>query len=146
MTALLKKGDLGDCGNYRPISLACIGYKLFAIIILNRMKSAGAEDRIWKSQFGFKSGCGTSNALLFARRVIEQNVAGGKKNPLILLALDWAKAFDSINLGRLIHSLRCFGVPEAMVQVIGAIYSDRSFYVRMEGCDSDWKQRKSGIV
>ena len=30
MIALLKKGDLGDCSNYRSTSLINVGYKLYA--------------------------------------------------------------------------------------------------------------------
>ena len=41
VTALFKKGDMGNCANYRLISLACICYKLFSIILLNRMKMRG---------------------------------------------------------------------------------------------------------
>ena len=71
VAALFKKGDLGDCGNYRPISLICVGYKLFAHVLLHRLKAAGAENRIWHTQFGFESERGTSDALLLARRIIE---------------------------------------------------------------------------
>ena len=60
------------------------------------MKDGGAENRIWASQFGFKTGRGTADYLLFVRRVIQQNLSKGQDNSLLLLALDWAKAFDSI--------------------------------------------------
>ena len=43
---LFKKGDPGECDNYRPISLLTVGYKLFAIILLNRLREAGAEKRL----------------------------------------------------------------------------------------------------
>ena len=45
--ALFKKGDLGECSNYRPISLINVGYKLYAHILLNRLNDAGAENKIW---------------------------------------------------------------------------------------------------
>ena len=57
-----KKGDPSDCNNYWPISLLQIAYKLFAQILLTRLKGAGAEDRIRHTQFGFKSGAGTTDA------------------------------------------------------------------------------------
>ena len=68
------------------------------------------------------------------------------KESLLLLALDWAKAFDSIDPGRLLHALERFGLPRHMVEVIGAIYHNRSFFVRMEGNDSGRKKQSSGIV
>ena len=38
---IFKKGDLGDPGNYRPISVTCIAYKILANILLKRIKDAG---------------------------------------------------------------------------------------------------------
>ena len=136
VAALFKKGDMGDCGNYRPIFLLCAGYKIFAIVILTRIKEGGAEDRISSTQFGFKSGRGTADAILLARRILEQ-VTERKEGKLMMLALDWAKAFDSISPDRLILSLRRFGIPEHMVGVIQAIYSDRNFFVRAGGVESN---------
>ena len=37
---LFKKGDTAECDNYRPISISPIGYKLFAAILLQRLKKA----------------------------------------------------------------------------------------------------------
>ncbi len=61
--ALFKKGDIGDCNNYRPISLIVVTFKLLAHILLQRLKSGDAESCIWHTQFGFKSGRGTHDAL-----------------------------------------------------------------------------------
>ena len=35
-----------ECENYRPISLLCVTYKLFAALVLHRLQLAGAEDRL----------------------------------------------------------------------------------------------------
>ena len=96
VAAIFKKGVHDDPANYRPISLLCVIYKLFASIVLERLKGAGAEDRLWATQFGFKSGTGTRDALFLARRMLEATwqTKGGK---LMFLALDWAKAFDSVS-------------------------------------------------
>lgn len=95
VTALFKKGDPALCENYRPISLTCLGYKLLVTILLLRLRRAGAEARNWSTQFGFRSGVGTADALFMARRRIEP-AQSTKDGTAVLLALDWAKAFDGI--------------------------------------------------
>ena len=72
VSSLYKKGDPGLCDNYRPISFLAVGYKLFAMMLLHRLKAGGAEKRLWQTQFGFKSGCGTSDALFIVRRILEE--------------------------------------------------------------------------
>ena len=58
--------------NYRPISLLAVSYKMFAAMLLSRLREAGAENRIWSTQFGFKRGSGTRDALFVSRRLIEE--------------------------------------------------------------------------
>ena len=89
-----KKGDPSNCDNYRPISLVSVLYKLYATVVLNRLKSGGAEARLWDRQFGFRSGRSTEDALFIVRRRVEQALAsrGGRS---FILALDWRKAFDA---------------------------------------------------
>ena len=112
--SIFKKGDPALCENYRPISLLAIGYKVFALVLLYRLKDGQAESRIWATQFGFKSEYGTTDALFAARRIIDQcwTKADGS---VILLALDWAKAFDSVSPYYLCNALRRFGLPEDFV-------------------------------
>ena len=84
---LFKKGDPANCENYRPISLLSIGYKTLAAILLSRLKAGGAEAKIWETQFGFRSGYGTTDALFIARRLLE-NVHAIQDKSCIMVALD----------------------------------------------------------
>lgn len=145
VVALFKKGDLGDRANYRPISLLCVGYKLYASILLQRLKSGSAEKRIWPTQYGFRSGCGTADALVLARRMLGHTaqLANGK---LLMIALDWAKAFDSITPDRMRTAMRRFGIPEAFVRAVAGIYTDQKFFVRDAGNESTWHDQHFGIV
>ena len=93
---LFKKGDPALCSNYRPISLLAVGYKILAAILLERLKAANAEDRIWSTQYGFKSEVGTGDALFAARRVIDLILAS-RDTSAILVALDWSKVFDNFS-------------------------------------------------
>ena len=63
-----------------------------------------------------------------------------------MVALDWAKTFDSISPERLLSSLRRFGVPEHMVEAISAIYSNRQFFVKLGAYKSQWYDQAFSIV
>ena len=144
VTLIFKKGDPAFCDNYRPITLLSIGCKNLASIVLARLKNAGAEARIWLTQFGFKSGAGTTDALFITRRILDRMWAdmNGKG---IFLALDWSKAFDSIAPDRLADALRRFGIPGPFIGLISNIYAGRQFFVKDMGITSELHNQRFGI-
>ena len=82
---------------------------------LERLKQAGAEQRLWPTQFGFRTGVGTAEALFVARRQIDQAWMM-KSGETFMLALDWAKAFDSISQKELIEAVRRMNVPDSTIK------------------------------
>jgi len=141
---IYKKGDPGFCDNYRPICLLSIANKIFASMLKQRLLDAGVDGAIWPSQFGFREGCSTEDAIFIARRRIE--LARARRNGSVsLLALDWAKAFDSINVVSLIDALRRAGLPTAFLDMVQGMLSARRFYVRDFGGTSDEYDQLSGI-
>ena len=115
VTAIYKnKGPIDQCDNYRPISLLCVIYKLLATLLLGRLQDAGAESRLTTTQFGFRRRRGTTDAIHVVRRHIELSHAE-RGGAVAMLALDWKKAFDSINVAALwthcgfsVYHHRCF--------------------------------------
>ena len=145
MTAIYKKGPAESCDNYRPISLLCVAYKLFATIILRRLQRGGAEKRLTETQFGFRRGRGTVDAILALRRRIELAWAQ-RSGQAACLALDWQRAFDSISPEALMQALRRFGLPEALLETISAIYDNRKFRVTDGTTFSAEKTQAAGIA
>ena len=121
MACIYKKGDPGDCGNYRPINLSNAAYKIYAMILLKRLLAAGADSRVWSSQFGFRPGRSTDDALHCVRRAMERACAD-RGGSLHSLALDYRKTFDSIDPSALLNALRRFGLPLQFQTAISAIY------------------------
>jgi hypothetical protein len=90
---LLKKGDPKLPGNYRPITLPPISYKLFSRILYARIGLAlDASQSV--DQAGFRSGFSCDDHLLAITLLIE--ICGEHKLPLWFCAIDFEKAFDSI--------------------------------------------------
>ena len=113
----MRKGGIDDCDNYRPISLICVTYKLFASMLLGRLKAAGVERRLTRTQFGFQSGRGTGDAISAVRRHIDLALARCDGR-IGMVALDWRKAFDSINVDALIVALGRLGLPPKLLRMI----------------------------
>ena len=127
-----------------PICLLNVAYKIVAMVLLKRLLAAGADDRLWGSQFGFRRCRSTEDALHCVRRAIEGAWAhkGGR---IHALALDWAKEFDSINTEALLNALRRFGLPSHVLSVIQSMYSNRTFQVFECGMESARRRQDSGI-
>ena len=136
--------DTSTCEIYRPISLLPIGYKLYASILLQRLKTAGAEERIWKTQLGFRTSCGTRVALFLARRRLERawDLKDGRRT---LLAHDWAKAFDNISPSAMQTALQRLGLTDKKLKAGAGIYNGRIFQVRDGGVVSQPKTQEFRI-
>ena len=93
VTPIHKKGDKLNPGNYRAISLLSIPGKVFSRILLNRMKRK-TEEATGESQFGFRPGRGTVDAIFIVRQVIEK--AQEHRVPLHFNFVDFKAAFDTV--------------------------------------------------
>ena len=49
---------------------------------------------------------------------------------VLMLMLDWARAFDSVKPAALCHALARFGLPPEIIAMIAGIYSSRAFTIR----------------
>ena len=115
-------------------------YKLYETLILNRLKR-GIGDRIHQYQFGFQSKLSVDNAVFSILRAVEfaHNL---RKFPIFVLLLDWCKAFDKVNIDRMLRALVHLGVPTHMIEVIRSLYRDPEFYVQdRSGRSTTAKQR-----
>ena len=121
-----------------------IGYKAFATLLLSRPTAGGVEERLTESQFGFRSGHSTQDAIFVLRRRIEA-AHEQRSGRLSVLALDWKMAFDSVDPAAMIACLRRFGLPEHILDVIWNIYAERHF--KIQDCDntSTMRPQAAGI-
>ena len=62
-----------------------------------------------------------------------------------MLALDWSKAFDSINIECLLIALKRFGMPQKIVDLVAGLYSNRRSHVREGTQLSRERMQLSGI-
>ena len=99
MVHIYKKGTTSDLSNYRPISLLNTMYKLFASIVQNRLAN-GIDQHMHGTQYGFRKAKSTQQAIHLIRRLLEAGESTTSKhstNKLILVLLDWEKAFDKLS-------------------------------------------------
>ena len=102
MVHIYKKGNTSDLANYRPISLLNTMYKLFAAIIQTRI-AEGIDQHMHKTQYGFRKAKSTQQAIHIIRRILEAGES--TTNKIILVLLDWEKAFDKLTKEGLFSAL-----------------------------------------
>ena len=116
-----KKGDLTKTDNYRGIALTSLVAKTLNRMILNRIQPV-IELILRDNQNGFRAGRSTTSHILALRRLMEG--ARSRNLPAVLLFIDFRKAFDSIHRGTMLKILRAYGIPEAIVDLIGVMYAN----------------------
>uniref|UniRef100_A0A7I4YQW8 Reverse transcriptase domain-containing protein n=1 Tax=Haemonchus contortus TaxID=6289 RepID=A0A7I4YQW8_HAECO len=118
---LYKKGDPDDIGNYRPICLLSVIYKLFTRVILNRIGRILDEGQPCE-QAGFRRGFNTIDHIHTVTRLIE--VSREYKMPLCLTFIDLKKAFDTVETEAVIEALGNQGVPTQYIRMLRELYDN----------------------
>ena len=112
---LPKKGDLGECNNWRGITLLPITSKIFSKIIHRRL-AAALDEHIRQEQAGFRPGRSCSEHIFTLSQILEQSKEWN--TPLYANFIDLEKAFDNIHRYSLWRILRHYGMPLKLVNVI----------------------------
>ena len=125
---LHKKGDQKDISNYRPISLLNNIYKLFTKIITNRITRTLGENQP-REQADFRKGFSTVDHLHAVNQLIEKCVE--YKIPLVVVFVDYNKAFDSIEISDVLEALQEQGIEPVYINIFKHIYKQAKSFIRM---------------
>ena len=119
---IFKKGNVEDPQNYRPISLLNSIYKIYAALIKNRLVEV-MEPYISATQFGYRKARSTSQPLYITRRL--QDYAEAYEEKLLMIFLDWEKAFDKVYQDELINAIRRMNIPEKCWRLLSHFITTR---------------------
>lgn len=125
-----RKGDRADCTNYRGISLLCAAGKILARIITTRLQTA-LEALLPESQAGFRPGRGTVD-MMFAVRQVQEKIKE-QNSQLYAVFIDLKKAFDMVHRKALWTTLRRFGCPAKLVNVLASLHEENEARVIVGG-------------
>jgi hypothetical protein len=118
---LPKKGDLGDCNNWRGITLLSLTSKIFSKIILNRLRK-GVDNKLRQEQAGFRRGKSCVDQVFTLRQILEQSA---EWNTTVYTGfIDFQKAFDSLHRDSLWKIMRSYGIPSKLVTIVKLLYKD----------------------
>ena len=95
------------------------------------------------TQYGFRKGKTTSQAIFAAKRL--QDISEKSKSHSTLILLDWEKAFDKVAHDRMLETLRRLEVPPRIYNLIKSFYSNPQFKVKCGEVESDWHRDTSRL-
>ena len=144
ITAIFKKGDKSDPGNYRPISLTCIICKILESIIYDHIVQHMIRNKLFsRNQYGFIS---KRSAALQLLNVLELWCIILDEDGIIDdINMDFQKAFDSVPHRRLLGKLESYGIQGDALGWIQAFLTGRKQKVTINGHSSEWTDVKSGV-
>ena len=144
VTAIFKKGDKTDGGNYRPISLTSLVCRLLESILRDNIVLHLREHNIInKSQHGFWAHRSCLTNLLEFLEVITKLIDEGHNIDIVYL--DFSKAFDKVPHARLMSKVRAHGITGEVADWIEEWLSDRKQRVVLNGKESGWSDVLSGV-
>ena len=112
---LPKKGDLGNCDNWRGITLLSVPSKIFCRLLLKRIENA-IDSTLREEQAGFRRGRGCMDQLFALRNILEQSLEWNTS--LCINFIDFQKAFDSVHRESLWKILQAYGLPPKIINLI----------------------------
>ena len=122
MTALHKKGDPEEPGNYREISPLSTAYKIYTTVLNKRLRNQFEAKKILpESQAGFRKDRGTIDNAYILQPIVERETQkpGGK----VYAMFDDLKAvFDTVKRDKLWRSMENCRIEKGLIERIKEVY------------------------
>ena len=115
---LYKKGDPREIRNYRPLTMLQVGYKVYARILVNRLKTRITKV-ISPAQLGFVPGRIINEASHLLKLI--QAYTDEMDQEGIILALDWEKAFDRVSWEYMHEAMHALNMGEEAIAKMGLL-------------------------
>ena len=141
LVMLPKKGSPAKVANCRGIALISCFLKVVNRMLLNRLRVL--EPALGPWQAGFRPFRGTAEQVAALKCLIDRHAADPIAK-LVLLFVDFSKAFDSINENAIRQALAAFGVPARITEAALAAYKDHR--VRVRGAPGAEYSLQSGVL
>ena len=141
--AILKHGkDSAIPKTCRPISLLCHTYKLYEIMILNRI-TLTIQQHLIKEQAGFRPGKSCTSQLLN----LTQHIEDGYQESMITGSafVDMSAAYDTVNHRISIQKLFNITQDSTLCRVFQNLLSNIIFYLELNNERSRWRLQKDGL-
>lgn len=110
----MKKGNQNKVRDYRRVTVALSLYKIDASVLADRLREEVEKKALlYAKKVGFRSGMGVMDSVYTPNYLVsrEVNSKGGK---LVAFFVDLKVAFDTIDRGILIETMRKMGVREGL--------------------------------
>lgn len=139
-----KGGDRTQAKNYRPVALTSHLVKIFEKIVRDAIIThLDANDLMSGSQHGFRKGRSCLSNLLAHYEWLLQGLAEGRNVDVVYL--DFAKAFDRVDHGILLHKLRAMGITGKLGVWLHGFLTRRKQAVAVDGFKSQQEEVISGV-
>lgn len=140
--AIPKKTNARHCSEYRTISLMSHTLKLFLKIIHQRIYEKIEKDNS-NTQFGFRKGLGTRDAL-FAYNVLIQRCMDVNQDVYVCF-LDYNKAFDKVRHDQLVQLLENKDIDQRDIKIISNLYYNQKAVIRVDDKKTEEIEIKRGV-
>lgn len=130
VTPVFKGEDKTDVNNYRPVSLLTSISKIVEKLLNNRLMGYLNKFNILSSsQYGFRKGFSSQDAILALTPLIVQEADKGNK--CLAVFLDLKKAFDTVSVDTLVRRLEQIGIRDKALSLFKSYLGDRKQMVRI---------------
>lgn len=133
LTPIFKSGNKNDIHNYRPIAKQNSFMKLFESII-HKSLAGHVNNLISKFQHGFMPNRSIITNLTLYTGYLASALEGSKEVHAIYL--DFSKAFDSVNINKLLMKLRKYGIGGMLLEWLRSSLTNRKLTVHFNGSTS----------
>jgi hypothetical protein len=142
---LFKSGTKSDFNNYRPISLLSVISKVLERCVKSQLQDYLENCGILaECQFGFRRSKSTSDALFAINKTLSDSISNG--NRTLLVFVDLAKAFDSIDRKLLLSKMECVGITGVALKWFRSYLTGRKQMVTINNTNSNILEVEYGVV